>query len=147
MTKNSVTLYNYNDPQNPTYRGVPKNQDVKVLDQETKWWKVKYGKFIGYASKYYFAAKNVKNSYESEPWFFGSLSRGEADSMLNNEANPHGAFLVRNSARMGHYVLDIKYLNMTKKKFENKHYDVKKTDGEFYFNQDNKFSSFAELIK
>ena len=39
VTKNCVTLHNYNDPQNPTYRGVPKNQDVKVLDQETKWWK------------------------------------------------------------------------------------------------------------
>ena len=61
-------MHNYDDPQNPTYRGVQKNQDVQVLDQETKWWKVKHGKFVGYASRYYFAAKNVKNSYESEEW-------------------------------------------------------------------------------
>ena len=67
--------------------------------------------------------------------------------MLNNEANPHGAFLVRNSARMGHYVLDIKYLNMTTKKFENKHYDVKKTEEGFYFNQNQQFPSFADLIR
>ena len=66
VTKNCVTLHNYSDPQNPVYRGVQKNQEVKVLDQETKWWKVKHGKFIGYASRYYFAPKNVKNSYESE---------------------------------------------------------------------------------
>ena len=66
VTKNCVTLHNYNDPQNPTYRGIQKNQEVIVLDQETKWWKVKHGKFIGFASRYYFAAKNVKNSYESE---------------------------------------------------------------------------------
>ena len=48
---------------------------------------------------------------------------------------------------MEHYVLDIKYLNMTKKKFENKHYDVKHTEEGFYFNQDNKFPSFADLIR
>ena len=66
VTKNCVTLHNYSDPQNPIYRGVQKNQEVKVIDQETKWWKVKHGKFIGYASRYYFAPKNVKNSYESE---------------------------------------------------------------------------------
>ena len=75
------------------------------------------------------------------------LSRGEADEMLNNEANPHGAFLVRNSARMGHYVLDIKYLSMKTRKFENKHYDVKQNQEGFYFNQKKIFASFSDLIR
>ena len=81
VAKNCVTLHNYNDPQNPVYHGVQKNQDVIVLEQDTKWWKVKHGRFVGYASRYYFAAKNVKNSYESEG---GRQSRIELRQLCKN---------------------------------------------------------------
>ena len=147
ITKNCVTLYSYTLPHSPTSYCVQKDQEVRILDKETKWWRVKHGKFLGFASQYYFAPKNVSEAFEAEPWYFGELSRGEAEAMLAHEANPHGAFLVRYSFRRRTFVLDIKFWNPGNRTFDNKHYDVKAESGKFWFNLENKFSSLADLIR
>ena len=147
ITKNCVTLYSYSDPLNPQSYSLQRHQEVTVLDTTSTWWRVKHGNFIGWASRYYFAPKKNREAFEAEPWYFGELSRSEAEAMLGNGANPHGAFLVRFSERRRTVVLDIKFWNGEKKKFDNKHYDVKTDQGQFWFNPEQKFSSMPDLIK
>ena len=70
---------------------------VQVLEDEGLWWKVrvtnekkKSGNREGYASKYYFVHKNHEKDHEKEPWYFGEMTRLEAEDLLGDNANPDG---------------------------------------------------------
>ena len=52
---------------------------------------------MGYASKYYFVHKDYNEDYKKEPWYFGDMSREEAERLLEDTANPDGWVLFDNS--------------------------------------------------
>ena len=51
---------------------------------------MKCGNTTGYAAKYYFVHKDFDEDYKKEPWFFGDMTREEADHLLGDNANPDG---------------------------------------------------------
>ena len=51
---------------------------------------MKYGNTYGYASKYYFVHKDYNEDYKKEPWYFGDMTREEAEHWLGDNANPNG---------------------------------------------------------
>ena len=51
---------------------------------------MKCGNTTGYAAKYYFVHKEYDEDYKKEPWFFGDMSREEAEHLLGDNANPDG---------------------------------------------------------
>ena len=78
---------------------------VQVLEDEGIWWKVRvnnnentksgsqYNQLNnseGYAAKYYFVHKNHEKDHEKEPWYFGDMTREEAEYLLGDNANPDG---------------------------------------------------------
>ena len=46
----------------------------------------------GFAAKYYFVEKDYGQEcpYKKEPWYFGDMSREEAEHLLGDNANPDG---------------------------------------------------------
>ncbi|XP_051948182.1 protein-tyrosine kinase 6-like [Xyrauchen texanus] len=83
-----------------------------------------------------------EESEESQPWFFGKMSRVEALSLLMSAENDEGSFLVRisESDSVGH-VLSVK----TKNKM--KHFKIYQASGLFYLKESLKFSSILEVVK
>ena len=77
---------------------------VQVLEDEGIWWKVRVhnektksglqhnqlNNDGGYAAKYYFVHKNHEKDHEKEPWYFGDMTREEAEHLLGDNANPDG---------------------------------------------------------
>ncbi|XP_007952858.1 protein-tyrosine kinase 6 [Orycteropus afer afer] len=93
----------------------------------------------GYVPHNYLAEKET---VESEPWFFGSISRSEAVHWLQADGNETGAFLVRVSEKPGaHYVLSVRDKKIVR------HYKVwRHAEGRFYLNQVVSFPSLRELL-
>ena len=63
---------------------------VKVIETDSIWWEVEVGKKSGYAAKYYFAEMGASEDHVYEPWYFGEMTREEAEQLLGNNANPDG---------------------------------------------------------
>jgi hypothetical protein len=125
---------------------------LQLLEDGPKWWKVKSGSgtktSIGYAAKYYFALKNARD-FQKESWFFGEMTRQEAEDLLGDKANPDGSFLIRNNGR-GKDVLTLKYFNTRPpepEEYRYMHYDVKTDEREVWFSSRLKFPSLIELIR
>ena len=50
------------------------------------------GSQTGYAAKYFFVHKDIKDDFKKEPWYFGEMSREAAEFLLGDNANPEGKF-------------------------------------------------------
>ena len=61
-----------------------------MIETDSIWWKVSSGKKSGYAAKYYFAKMGAIEDHVYEPWYFGAMTREEAELFLGNYANPDG---------------------------------------------------------
>ena len=51
---------------------------------------MKSGRKEGFASKHYFVHKEAKKEYERKPWYFGDMTREDAERLLGDTANPDG---------------------------------------------------------
>ncbi|XP_004716122.1 protein-tyrosine kinase 6 [Echinops telfairi] len=117
----------------------------RVARQEEDWWWATRldaaGRDLaqGYVPQNYLAEKET---VESEPWFFGSISRSEALHRLQADSNGQGAFLVRVSEKSGaDYVLSVRDKQTVR------HYKIWRcTDGRFHLNETVSFPSLAELV-
>jgi len=80
-------------------------------------------------------------------WFFGKISRREAEKLLLCSTNPRGTFLIRYSEQTaGAYSLSIKDVDPQKREHV-KHYKIKAMDnGGFYVTTRKTFSSLQELV-
>ena len=67
-----------------------KNLVFQLLEENPKWWKVKSGRKEGFASKHYFAHKDAKKEHERKSWYFGDMTREDAERLLGDTANPDG---------------------------------------------------------
>ncbi|XP_041859201.1 protein-tyrosine kinase 6b [Melanotaenia boesemani] len=80
---------------------------------------------------------------QTQPWFYGKMSRSEAQSHMIGPQNEVGAFLIRNSEkdRVG-YVLSVKSSDRVK------HFKIhQKAEKTFYVEHDQLFSSLVELVE
>ncbi|KAG8131602.1 hypothetical protein E2320_009517 [Naja naja] len=93
----------------------------------------------GYVPYNYLAKKET---VETEPWFFGQISRSEAVLRLMSEKNKSGAFLVRISEKIGaDFVLSVRDGNLTR------HYKIlRDSKGRFYMNGTRTFPDLLTLV-
>ncbi|KAM3838524.1 protein-tyrosine kinase 6 [Vipera latastei] len=93
----------------------------------------------GYVPYSYLAKKET---VETEPWFFGQISRSEAVLRLMSQENKSGAFLVRISEKIGaDFVLSVRDGNLAR------HYRILRNgDGRFYMNGTRTFPDLLTLI-
>ncbi|XP_026544252.1 protein-tyrosine kinase 6 [Notechis scutatus] len=93
----------------------------------------------GYVPYSYLAKKET---VETEPWFFGQISRSEAVLRLMSEKNKSGAFLVRISEKIGaDFVLSVRDGNLTR------HYKILRDgEGRFYMNGTRTFPDLLTLV-
>ena len=66
---------------------------MQLVDENPKWWKVKSGRKEGFASKHYFVHKDARKEYERKPWYFGDMTREDAERLLGHTANNDGFVL------------------------------------------------------
>ncbi|XP_046924146.1 protein-tyrosine kinase 6 isoform X3 [Lynx rufus] len=92
----------------------------------------------GYVPHSYLAEKET---VESEPWFFGRISRSEALHRLQAEGNTAGAFLVRVSEKPGaDYVLSVRDGQAVR------HYRIWRRAGRLHLSEAVSFPSLSELV-
>ncbi|XP_073679459.1 protein-tyrosine kinase 6b [Garra rufa] len=124
-----------------------KAEDIlEVLDSSKEWWTARKtdtdGRVkTGYAP-YNYLTRAESNSVESQPWFFGQMSRVEALSHLMSEANGDGCFLVRisESDSMG-YALSVKSQGKAK------HFKIFHTSGQYHVDPSPQFNTVLQLIE
>merc|ERR1712037_30077 len=113
IAKQNVMIWNYSNGGgclSPST--IPANSRVQLLEENPKWWKVKSGRKEGFASKHYFVHREAKKEYERKPWYFGDMTREDAERLLGDTANPDGSFLIRHTDKNnGMEVLTLKYFN------------------------------------
>ena len=110
IAKQDVTIWSYSENGNLSSSTIPENSRVEVrswtneeksvggeksiflqlLDENPKWWKVKSGRREGFASKHYFVHKDARKEYERKPWYFGDMTREDAERLLGHTANNDG---------------------------------------------------------
>lgn len=79
-----------------------KNLVFQLLEENPKWWKVKSGRKEGFASKHYFAHKDAKKEHERKSWYFGDMTREDAERLLGDTANPDGFVFSYNFVSSSH---------------------------------------------
>merc|ERR1711962_316279 len=151
IAKQDVTIWSYiDDGTNLRPHTIPEKTRVKVIEENPKWWKVECGKYKGFASKHYFVHKDTKDPWERKPWYFGDMTREDAESLLGDTANPDGSFLIRHSDKNnGMMVLTLKYFNTRPPEpeiYKYMNYNVKRDGKEVWFSSRKKFKSLCELI-
>ncbi|KAM7294198.1 tyrosine-protein kinase SRK3 [Ixodes scapularis] len=141
-----VALYTYNarDDGDLSFR---KGDRLQILnDSDPDWWHAKQvnGQQTGYIPRNYVA---FEKTVESEDWFFGKVSRKDAEKMLLLASNPRGTFLIRNSEQTtGAFSLSIRDFEPTKGEHV-KHYKVKAMDnGGFFVTTKKTFATLQELV-
>ncbi|KAM6163111.1 protein-tyrosine kinase 6 [Rhynchocyon petersi] len=116
-----------------------------VTRKEDEWcWATKLddagrGLVQGYVPHSYLAEKET---VESEPWFFGCISRSEALHQLQVDGNETGAFLVRISEKPG-----VDYVLSVRDKQTVRHYKIWQSgEGRFHLNVAVSFINLQELV-
>merc|ERR1711953_1226082 len=147
IAKQNVTVWEYHDNV-PEGKLVAGEARLELLEDEGTWWKMKCGNTTGYAAKYYFVHKEYDEDYKKEPWFFGDMSREEAEHLLGDNANPDGSFLVRHTTKQGGMdVLSLKYFDTQGEPgYKYKNYNVKRDGDQFFFTKKNRFAMLSQLI-
>ncbi|XP_058418313.1 protein-tyrosine kinase 6 [Diceros bicornis minor] len=115
-----------------------------VARKEEEWWWAMLLDEAGLALAEGYVPHNYlaeKETVESEPWFFGRISRSEALHRLQAEGNGLGAFLIRVSEKPGaDYVLSVRDTQAVR------HYKIWRRAGRLHLNQAVSFPSLPELV-
>uniref|UniRef100_A0A8C3WG20 Tyrosine-protein kinase n=1 Tax=Catagonus wagneri TaxID=51154 RepID=A0A8C3WG20_9CETA len=113
-------------------------------EEEEWWWAVLLdaaGQPLaeGYVPRSYLAEKET---VESEPWFFGRISRSEASQRLQAAGVEQGAFLVRISEKPGaNYVLSVRDGRAVR------HYKIWRRAGRLHLSEAVSFPSLPDLVE
>ncbi|XP_054433519.1 protein-tyrosine kinase 6 [Pteronotus mesoamericanus] len=117
---------------------------LQVTRKEEEWWWATLldaeGAVLaeGYVPRNYLAEEET---VESEPWFFGCISRSEASHRLQAGGNGPGAFLVRVSEKPGaDYVLSVRDRQTVR------HYKIWRRAGRLHLSEAVSFPSLSELV-
>ncbi|CAF2808048.1 unnamed protein product [Rotaria sp. Silwood2] len=104
------------------------------------WWKAKNENGEeGWIPSNYVAKRD---SLESEPWYFKSIRRIDAEKQLMSDVNEHGSFLIRDSeTKKTDFSLSIRDSDSVK------HYRIRQSeDGRFYIARRTTFNTLPELV-
>ena len=103
---------------------------------------MKHGHGVGFAARYQLTPKDTTKEHAGETWYFGDMTREEAESLLSEPTNLDGSYLVRHSTTRegGMDVLTLK------SKGKCKHYEIKTDDTLVWITSGRKFVSIKELI-
>ncbi|CAG5132713.1 unnamed protein product, partial [Candidula unifasciata] len=117
-----------------------------IDDSHPDWWLVKLANGQEGYVPYNFVAR--LDTLESQDWFFGKITRKDAERLLKVPLSPLGAFLVRESETdPGSYVLCVHDIDSSRGDCV-KHYKIKKLDnGGCYITPKSQFTTHAELIR
>ncbi|KAH3696448.1 hypothetical protein DPMN_083913 [Dreissena polymorpha] len=135
-----------------------KKGDILILLDQTEenedWWyaqhtdpKYNNQQMEGYVPRNYVA---LEDTLESQDWFFGKVTRKEAERNLLVKENPVGVFLIRESETCpGSYVLSIHDHDQTKQAPDCvKHYKMRNMDdGGVYIAARRPFRNIMELVE
>lgn len=140
-----IALYNYNTKDEGDLSFRKGDRLVVIDDQDPDWW---LAKNMATGAKGYIPRNYVvSEALETEDWFFGKISRREAEKLLLSGDHPQGTFLIRNSEQTaGAYSLSIRDFETTKGSHV-KHYKIKTLDAGGYFVTTRKtFNTLQELV-
>ncbi|XP_070556801.1 tyrosine-protein kinase Src42A-like [Ptychodera flava] len=120
-----------------------KGEHLEVLnDSIGDWWLARSRTSLreGYIPSNYVAQLQ---SLESEPWYFGKITRVEAEKKLLLKQNEHGSFLIRDSeSRRGEYSLSVRDGDTVK------HYRIRQLDeGGYFIARRCTFRNLSEMVQ
>jgi tyrosine-protein kinase Src len=142
-----VALYNYQGSEHGDMT-FDKGDFMEIVDDsDPDWWLAKNVKTgaTGHIPRNYVA---FQSSLESQDWYFGDISRRDAEDILAAATNTRGTFLMRNSEQNpGGFALSIKDWD-PERMFHVKHYKVKPLDNNrgYYITTRQTFNSLVELV-
>ncbi|OCT60301.1 protein-tyrosine kinase 6 [Xenopus laevis] len=119
----------------------------EVLDRSEDWWYVQKLKWdrkgkaeMGYVP-YNFLAE--EGTVEEQAWFFGEMSRTEAASLLMEDGNNNGSFLIRASDKHEIlYVLSVRHQDSLR------HFKImRNAAGQFHLNNTSFFPDLYQLVE
>ncbi|XP_072170471.1 tyrosine-protein kinase Src42A-like [Diadema setosum] len=139
--KRYVALFDY-EARTQDDLGFKKGEELEVQNDSGDWWlaRSRLTGREGYIPCNYVAKVQ---SLESEPWFFGSIKRMDAEKKLLLPQNEHGSFLIRESeSRVGDYSLSVRDGDTIK------HYRIRQLDeGGYFIARRCTFSALVELVQ
>ncbi|CAF3651473.1 unnamed protein product [Adineta steineri] len=135
-----VAIFDY-DARTKDDLTIKKSELLEITNRKnTAWWKAKneIGQEGWIPSNY--VAK--RDSLESEPWYFKSIRRIDAEKQLMSDMNDHGSFLMRDSeTRRTDFSLSVRDYDSIK------HYRIRQAeDGQYYIARRSMFDSLSELV-
>ncbi|KAF1769652.1 hypothetical protein GCK72_001469 [Caenorhabditis remanei] len=136
-----VALFQY-DARTDDDLSFKKDDILEILnDTQGDWWFAKHkatGR-TGYIPSNYVAREK---SIESQPWYFGSIRRLDAEKKLLQNLNEHGAYLVRDSESKQHdFSLSVREDDSVK------HYRIRQLDhGGYFIARRRPFATLHDLI-
>ncbi|XP_075225566.1 tyrosine-protein kinase Src64B isoform X2 [Lycorma delicatula] len=141
-----VAIYNYQSREAEDVSFIKGDRMEIIDDSEPDWWRVRHLR-TGDEGLIPWNFVAEEKSVESEDWFFGKVSRKEAEKLLLCEENPRGTFLVRDSEHNPHgYSLSVKDWEENRG-YHVKHYKIKPLDkGGFYIATSQTFPTLQALI-
>ncbi|XP_071522683.1 tyrosine-protein kinase Src64B-like isoform X1 [Panulirus ornatus] len=92
----------------PTELSFRKGDTMEIFDDsDTDWWFARHmeTQMEGYVPVPYIASSS---SLECQDWYFGNISRIQAEQLLLNKVNSHGAFLIRLTGSSHGYTLSVR---------------------------------------
>lgn len=125
-----------------------KGEKFHILNNtEYDWWEARSlsSGHRGYVPSNYVAPVD---SIQAEEWYFGKISRKDAERQLLSSGNPQGAFLIRESeTTKGAYSLSIRDWDQNRGDHI-KHYKIRKLDtGGYYITTRAQFDSIQDLVR
>ncbi|EGW11408.1 Proto-oncogene tyrosine-protein kinase FGR [Cricetulus griseus] len=125
-----------------------KGEKFHILNNtEGDWWEARSlsSGHTGYIPSNYVAPVD---SIQAEEWYFGKISRKDAERQLLSAGNPQGAFLIRESeTTKGAYSLSIRDWDQNRGDHI-KHYKIRKLDtGGYYITTRAQFESVQDLVR
>jgi len=140
-----VAVYNYQSRES-TDVSFLKGDRMEVLDDsEPDWWRVRHC-LTGQEGLIPWNFVAEEKSVESEDWYFGKISRKEAEKLLMSEDEPRGTFLVRDSEHNpAGYSLSVKDWEQSRG-YHVKHYKVKPCETGFFIATNQTFPTLPALV-
>lgn len=144
--KVAVALYSYNARVDNDL-SFKKGDRLQIInDDDRDWWQAKHLMMhqTGYIPQNYVA---YEKTVESQDWFFGPISRKDAQKLLLMESNQRGTFLVRNSQQnAADFSLSLRDFDDSKG-IHVKHYRVKAAENTgFFITTKMTFPTLEELV-
>ncbi|XP_071451222.1 tyrosine-protein kinase Src64B [Hetaerina americana] len=124
-----------------------KGDRMEVIDDsESDWWRVRHLR-TGEEGLIPWNFVAEEKSVESEDWFFGKVSRKEAEKLLLLDENPRGTFLLRHSEHNPNgFSLSVKDWEESRNHHV-KHYKIKPLDkGGYYIATSQTFATLQALV-